>query len=333
MKKRILTGDRPTGQLHIGHYFGALKNRVAYQDKYDTFVIIADVQALTDNFNNPEKVRKNVYEVTMDNLAVGIDPKKSTIFIQSLISEIAELTIFYSNLVTIARLQRNPTVKDEIKQKKELFKNSVTFGFLGYPVSQAADISAFQADLVPVGEDQLPQIEQTREIIKKFNSIYSEVLKIPEAKISEFPRVKGLDGNKMGKSLNNAIYLADSPETIEKKVKSAFTDTKKIKIDDKGHPNTCSVFEYHKMFSENNLNIIEKECKAGTRGCVQCKKELTKNIVNLLTPIQEKRKYYEQRPKLVEEILYEGTKKAKKVASGTLKLVKEKMYLDYFEKY
>ena len=183
MKKIILTGDRPTGQLHIGHFCGALKNRVRLQDEYQTFVMIADVQALTDNFNDPQKVRKNVYEVAMDNLAVGIDPKKSIIFIQSLIPEIAELTVFFSNLVTIDRLKRNPTVKEEIQQKKDLFKDDVTFGFLGYPVSQAADILVFQADLVPVGEDQLPMIEQTREIVRKFNRIYGETLKLPEAKV------------------------------------------------------------------------------------------------------------------------------------------------------
>ena len=210
MKKIILTGDRPTGQLHIRHFCGALKNRVALQDEYDTYVMIADVQALTDNFNNPQKVRNNVYEVAMDNLAVGIDSKKSTIFIQSLIPEIAELTIFYSNLVTIARLKRNPTVKEEIQQKKDLFKDDVTFGFLGYPVSQAADITAFQTDLVPVGEDQLPMIEQTREIVRKFNNIYGDTLKEPEAKVGDFPRVLGMDGRKMGKSLGNSITFTDS---------------------------------------------------------------------------------------------------------------------------
>lgn len=331
MKKRILTGDRPTGQLHIGHFFGALQNRVAFQDEYDTFVIIADVQALTDNFQNPEKVRKNVYEVAMDNLAVGIDPNKSAIFIQSLIPEIAELTIFYSNLVTIARLQRNPTVKEEIKQKKNLFGSSVTFGFLGYPVSQAADITAFQTDLVPVGEDQLPMIEQTREIVREFNKIYGLTLKEPKGKISSFPRIKGLDGTKMGKSLNNAIYLADPPELIEKKIKSAITDTKKIYLKDKGHPNLCVVYDYHKMFSLDELRTIRNECNNGNRGCVQCKKQLTQNIIRMLRPIQGKRKYYEERPELVEKILFEGTKKARRVAKETLKLVKEKMHLNYFK--
>ena len=233
MKKRILTGDRPTGRLHIGHYLGSLKNRVKLQDEYDQYIIIADVQALTDNFNTPEKVRENVYEVAMDNLAVGIDPSKSSIFIQSLIPEIAELTVYYSNLVTISRLERNPTVKSEIAQKRELFGEdggTVTYGFLGYPVSQTADITAFEADLVPVGEDQLPVLEQGREIVRKFNNLYGETLKEAQALVGDVARVKGLDGNtKMGKSLGNAIYLADDEETIIKKVRNAVTDPNKIR--------------------------------------------------------------------------------------------------------
>jgi len=328
--KKILTGDRPTGKLHIGHYFGSLKERVALQDEYDTFIIIADIQALTDNFNDPEKVRKNVYEVVRDNLAVGIDPKKSTIFIQSMIPEIAELTIFFSNLVTIARLQRNPTVKEEIVQKKDLFKDSVTFGFLGYPVSQAADITAFQADLVPVGEDQLPQIEQTREIVKKFNKIYGKTLKEPNAKIGTFPRVKGLDGNKMGKSLNNAIYLSDSPKIVEKKIMSAITDPEKVRLNDKGHPDICNIFHYHEMITPSLLKQISQECKAGDRGCVQCKKELIQTINSFLNPIREKRKYYENHPKEVEKILKQGTKKAREAARETMKLVRKNMKLDYW---
>ncbi len=331
MKKIILTGDRPTGQLHIGHLFGSLLNRVKLQSDYNTYVMIADVQALTDNFNNPEKVRENVMEVVLDNLAVGIDPKKSTIFIQSLIPEIAELTVFYSNLVTINRLQRNPTVKEEIKQKKELFKNSVTYGFLGYPISQAADITAFEADLVPVGEDQLPMLEQTKDIVKKFNNIYGKTLKIPEALVGTFGRVKGLDGNnKMSKSLNNAIYIADSPEIIENKIKKAFTDPKKIKLNDKGHPENCSVYYYHQIFNSPNLKNIKSECQNGQRGCVQCKKELSENIIKFLKPIQEKREYYKNNPKLVEDILKNGTQKAREKAEETLKKVKEKMRLNYF---
>ena len=222
MKKTILTGLRPTGNLHLGHYFGAGQNYVKLQDDYEFFLEIADVQALTDNFNNPDKVRTNVYEITKDLLAIGLDPNKVNFFIQSKIPEIAELTVYYSNLVTVARLQRNPTVKTEISQKKELFGNSgesITYGFLGYPVSQAADITAFKGELVPVGEDQLPLIEQCREIVRKFNSIYGMTLKEPEPYLSENKRIKGLDGNeKMGKSLGNAIYLIDNEETIKKKV-------------------------------------------------------------------------------------------------------------------
>ena len=332
MKKRSLTGDRPTGKLHIGHYFGSLQSRVKMQDDetIERFVMIADVQALTDNFNNPQKVRDNVYQVLLDYLAVGIDPTKTTIFLQSMIPEIAELTVFYSNLVTIARLQRNPTVKTEIAQKKEIFGESVTYGFLGYPVSQAADITAFGAELVPVGEDQLPLIEQCREIVRKFNSIYGETLKEPEAILSSNKRIKGLDGNeKMGKSLGNAIYLSDSDEVIRKKVMGALTDPARIKKDDPGHPDVCMVAYYHNLFSENEVKTICEECKAGTRGCVACKKQLIENIIKELEPIREKRKYYEERPGELKKILMDGTKKAKEAAAKTLAEVKYAMKIDY----
>ncbi len=335
-KKRILTGDRPTGKLHIGHYFGSLKTRVQMQDNpdYEMFILIADVQALTDNFNNPEKVRKNVREVAMDYLSVGIDPKKVTIYVQSMIPETAELTVYYSNLVTIARLQRNPTVKTEIAQKKDLFGESVTYGFLGYPVSQAADITTFEGELVPVGEDQEPLIEQCREIVRKFNSIYGEgVLKEPEAVISKTPRIKGLDGNeKMGKSLGNAIYLSDSEEEITKKVMSAVTDPNRIKKDDKGNPDVCMVYYYHKLFTKpEDVKTVCEECKAGKRGCVACKKQLATNIIEELKPIREKRAYYEAHPEKVDKILIEGTERARKVAKETMKKVKKAMKLDYFE--
>ena len=334
-KKRILTGDRPTGRLHIGHYFGSLKTRVEMQNsgKYDPYILIADVQALTDNFNNPEKVRKNVREVMLDYLSVGLDPEKTTIYIQSMIPEVAELTVFYSNLVTIARLERNPTVKTEIAQKREIFGESVTYGFLGYPVSQAADITAFEGKLIPVGEDQLPLIEQCREIVRKFNSIYGEVLTEPEAVLSSSKRIKGLDGNeKMGKSLGNAIYLSDTPEEITKKVMSAVTDPKRIRKDDKGNPDICMVAYYHNLFTqkEEYKNVCE-ECRAGARGCVACKKQLAKNIIEFLAPMREKRKYYEERPELVDELLIKGTEKARKTAKETMKKVKKAMRLDYFE--
>ena len=334
-KKVILTGDRPTGKLHIGHYFGSLQNRVKLQDEYEQYILVADVQALTDNFNNPQKVRDSVKELVMDYLACGIDPNKTTIFIQSMIPEIAELTVFYSNMVTVSRLQRNPTVKSEIAQKKELFGNdgeSITYGFLGYPVSQAADITAFEANLVPVGEDQLPVIEQTKEIVRKFNSTYGDVLVEPEVKIGDVARLKGLDGNaKMGKSLGNAIYLSDTEEEITKKVMSAVTDKNKIKKDDKANPEICMVGYYHKIFSKDEKECIFSECKEGKRGCVNCKKRLAKNIINYLKPIREKRRYYEEHPELVNKILVDGTNKARKKASSTMKKVKEAMKIDYFE--
>lgn len=326
-KKVILTGDRPTGRLHIGHFFGSLQNRVKLQDEYEQYIMIADAQALTDNFNNPEKVRNSVRELCIDYLSCGIDPKKTTIFIQSMVPEIAELTVFYSNLVTVSRLQRNPTVKSEIAQKKELFGNngeSITYGFLGYPVSQSADITAFGAHLVPVGEDQLPMIEQTREIVRKFNGIYGEVLVEPEALVGRMARVKGLDGNaKMGKSLGNAIYLSDSEDEITRKVMGAVTDTSKIKKDDPANPEICMVGYYHKMFSGDSKECIFSECKKGKRGCVACKKELAKNICEYLKPIREKRRYYEENPQIIDEILKNGVEKARIKAKANMKKIKK----------
>ena len=332
-KKRILTGDRPTGRLHIGHYFGSLKTRLEMQEKeeYDHYILIADVQALTDSFHQPEKVRKNVRQLAIDYLSIGIDPKKTTIYIQSMIPEVAELTVFYSNLVTIARLQRNPTVKTEIAQKRELFGESVTYGFLGYPVSQAADITAFEGELVPVGEDQLPLIEQCREIVRKFNSIYGDVLVEPQAVLSSEKRIKGLDGNeKMGKSLGNAIYLSDSEEEIRKKVMGAVTDPNRIRKDDLGNPDVCMVYYYHNLFSSKDEKIkVCEECKKGQRGCVNCKKQLASNIIEYLKPIREKRRYYEEHIEEVDKILFEGTKKAQITAKETMKKVKKAMKLDY----
>ena len=333
-KKIMLTGDRPTGRLHIGHYLGSLQNRVKMQNEVDEcYILVADVQALTDNFNNPEKVRKNVREVVMDYLSVGIDPEKAVIYLQSIIPEVAELTVYYSNLVTIARLERNPTVKTEIAQKRDLFGESVTYGFLGYPVSQAADITAFDATIVPVGEDQLPLIEQCREIVRKFNSIYGEVLREPEAYLSDTKRIKGLDGNeKMGKSLGNAIYLSDSEEEITKKVMSAVTDPARIRKDDKGNPDICMVAYYHNLFTpKDDFENVCRECRDGARGCVACKKQLARNIIETLRPIREKRAYYEANPEVVDKILLDGTKKAQEKAKETMKKVKKAMKLDYFE--
>ena len=265
---------------------------------------------------------------------MGVDPNIATIYLQSMIPEVAELTVFYSNLVTVSRLQRNPTVKTEIAQKRELFGESVTYGFLGYPVSQAADITALNGTIVPVGEDQLPLIEQCREIVRKFNSIYGETLLEPKAILSNAKRIKGLDGNeKMGKSLGNAIYLSDSDEEITRKVMSAVTDPARIKKDDPGNPDICMVSYYHKLFTKNEeeLNAVMEECRAGKRGCVACKKELIKNIIAELEPIREKRRYYEERPELVREILMDGTKHAREIAKENMARIKEAMKLNYFD--
>ena len=334
--KNILTGDRPTGSLHIGHYFGSLKKRVEMQYDYNTYIIIADIQALTDNYENPTKVRENVRELAIDYLSAGIDPKHSCIFIQSLIPQIAELTVIYSNLVTVSRLYRNPTTKSEVNQKQQLFGErgeGITYGFLGYPVSQAADITAFDCEVCPVGDDQLPHLEQTREIVRKFNNIYGPTLKEPEAVLSNNSRIKGLDGNeKMGKSLGNAIYLKDDPETVQKKVMSAVTDPSKIKKDDPANPDVCMVYYYHKIFNQENINTVCGECKNGSRGCVQCKKELSEKINEFLEPIREKRKYYEAHPEEVDEILKDGTKRAREKASEVMERVRKSIQIDYFSK-
>lgn len=334
-KKVVLTGLRPTGNLHLGHYFGALTNWVRLQDEYNCYFEIADVQALTDNFNNPEKVRRNVRETVIDLLSVGIDPNKSNILIQSMIPEIAELTIFFSNLVTIARLYRNPTVKTEAKQKKELFgesEESITYGFLGYPVSQAADIAIFNGQLVPVGDDQLPLLEQARELVRKFNSIYGNTLLEPQQLLSKNSRIKGLDGNdKMGKSLGNAIFLCDDDRTVSEKVMSAVTDPSKIKKDDPANPEVCMVYYYHQLVNQNNINVVCDECKKGKRGCVSCKKELIASMIQFLKPIHEKRKYYEEHTELVDSILLDGTQKAQDVARNNMKKIKEAIKINYFD--
>lgn len=330
-KKRILTGDRPTGKLHLGHYIGSLKNRVRLQDEYDCYFIMADVQALTDNFNHPEMVREAVREVAMDNLAVGIDPQKATIFIQSQIPEIAELTIYFMNLVTLARLQRNPTVKDEAKQKG--FGENIPVGFLVYPISQAADILVVRANLVPVGEDQLPHIEQTREIARRFNSIYGEVFPEPEALVGEFPRLPGTDGKaKMSKSLGNCIYLSDDAKTVEGKVMAMYTDPTRIHPTDPGHVEGNPVFIYHEVFNPNKEEVedLKRRYIEGRVGDVEVKQRLTKAINDFLEPVRKKRAQYERSPELVERILKEGTQKARLEARETLRLVRHIMGLNYF---
>jgi len=327
-EKRILTGDRPTGKLHLGHYVGSLQNRVKLQHEYDTFLIIADVQALTTNFEKPENLSQDVMQVAEDYLAVGIDPDEVTILVQSMIPELAELTVYFSMIVTVNQLRRNPTIKSEAGQYGY---EEMTYGFLGYPVSQAADITFCNADLVPVGEDQVPHIEQTRKIVRKFNQLYATVFKEPEALVGDFPRLTGLDGeHKMSKSLNNAVYLNDSAEVVHDKIMDAVTDPARIRADDPGHPEVCTVFEYHQAFNESEADEIEERCRAGTIGCVACKKRLIKALNETLEPMRERRAKYKDDPEKIEEILISGTKKARKIARETIKKVKTAMQIDYF---
>lgn len=331
-KKIILTGDRPTGPLHLGHYVGSLLNRVKLQDEYEQYVLIADVQALTDNYDNPEKVRKNIREVALDYLSVGLDPKKTTILVQSMVPELAELTIYYLNLVSVARLQRNPTVKEEIKQKG--FEDNLPVGFFTYPISQAADITAFKADVVPVGNDQLPMIEQSNEVARRFNHIYNcKVLKEAEALISPVPRLCGLDGQaKMSKSLGNAIYLSDSSEEVLKKIKSMYTDPGHLRVEDPGKVEGNTVFAYLDAFDPDKKAVAElkKQYQKGGLGDVALKNRLYEVIENILRPIRERRRKYENKKGEVEKILLKGTARARKVAQATLKEVKEAMKINYF---
>jgi tryptophanyl-tRNA synthetase len=330
-KKTILTGDRPTGALHLGHYVGSLVDRVRLQREYDTFIIVADVQALTDNFDNPQKVRDNVFEVVLDYLAVGLDPNIITIFVQSLVPQIAELTVFFSNLVTVSRLERNPTVKDELREKG--MDENVTFGFLGYPVSQAADIMVVNANLVPVGDDQAPMVELTRDIVIRFNNIYGETLNVPDIMIGKVARLPGTDGKaKMSKSMDNAIYLKDDPKTVERKVMSMYTDPTRLRATDPGHVEGNPVFTYHDAFNPDKDEVEEMKrlYRIGGIGDVAVKRVLVKALNDFLEPIRQERAKYEDKPELVREILMEGTRKARRRGVETIGMVREAMKIDYF---
>lgn len=347
MKKIILTGDRPTGRLHVGHYVGSLKERVALQNsgEYDEVnIMIADAQALTDNAENPEKVRTNVIQVALDYLACGIDPEKSTIFIQSLIPQLPELTAYYMNLVTVSRLQRNPTVKAEIQQKN--FETSIPTGFFCYPISQAADITAFNATHVPAGEDQMPMIEQCREIVHKFNSVYGETLVEPNIVLPSNKacfRLPGIDGKaKMSKSIGNCIYLSDEAEDIKKKIMSMYTDPNHLRVQDPGEVEGNPVFIYLDAFCKdeyfaeflpdyNNLDELKAHYHRGGLGDVKVKKFLNNVIQAELEPIRERRKMWEKRLPDVYEILRIGTQEAEKKAANTLANVRHAMRIDYFE--
>lgn len=347
MKKIILTGDRPTGRLHVGHYVGSLKGRVALQNSgaYDEiFIMIADAQALTDNADHPEKVRQNIIEVALDYLSCGIDPARCTIFIQSQIPELCELSFYYMNLVTVSRLQRNPTVKSEIQQRN--FETSIPVGFFTYPISQAADITAFKATTVPVGEDQLPMLEQTKEIVRKFNSVYNEVLVEPDILLPDNKaclRLPGIDGKaKMSKSLNNCIYLSDTEEEIRKKVMSMFTDPNHLKVEDPGQVEGNPVFTYLDAFSKEehfsrylpdykNLEELKEHYTRGGLGDVKIKKFLNAILQEELAPIRERRKTLEKDIPQIYKMLQEGSIKARKVAAQTLEEVKAAMRINYFD--
>ena len=347
MGKIILTGDRPTGRLHVGHYVGSLRRRVELQNSGEfekIFIMIADAQALTDNFDNPEKIRQNIIEVALDYLSAGLDPAKSNLFIQSQISELTELTLFYSNLVTVSRLQRNPTVKSEIQMRN--FETSIPVGFFTYPISQAADITAFKATTVPVGEDQLPMIEQTREIVRKFNSIYDEVLVEPDVLLPENEaccRLPGIDGKqKMSKSLGNCIYLADTEEDVKKKVMSMYTDPTHIRREDPGHLEGNCVFTYLDAFSKPehfeeylpdyaSLQELKDHYTRGGLGDVVVKKFLNNVLQEELAPIRARRAEYEKDIPAVYEILRQGTEVARETAAQTLSEVKRAMRINYFE--
>lgn len=347
MGKIILTGDRPTGRLHVGHYVGSLRRRVELQNSGEfekIFIMIADAQALTDNFDNPEKIRQNIIEVALDYLSAGLDPAKSNLFIQSQISELTELTFFYSNLVTVSRLQRNPTVKSEIQMRN--FETSIPVGFFTYPISQAADITAFKATTVPVGEDQLPMIEQTREIVRKFNSIYDEVLVEPEVLLPENEaccRLPGIDGKqKMSKSLGNCIYLADTEEDVKKKVMSMYTDPTHIRREDPGHLEGNCVFTYLDAFSKPehfeeylpdyaSLQELKDHYTRGGLGDVVVKKFLNNVLQEELAPIRARRAEYEKDIPAVYEILRKGTEVARETAAQTLSEVKRAMRINYFD--
>lgn len=330
MKKRILTGDRPSGRLHLGHYVGSLQSRIKLQYEYDQYIMIADVQALTDNFENPKKITENVFEVAKDYLSVGIDPSQTTIFVQSQIPEIGELTVYYLNLVAVGRLERNPTVKSEIQQKG--YNDSIPAGFLCYPVSQAADITIFQAELVPVGDDQVPMIEQTNEIVRRFNRIYdSECLKECNAILSNTPRLVGIDGKaKASKSLGNAISLSDTQEEIKQKIFQMFTDPAHLKISDPGQVEGNVVFTYLDIFhpDKEEVESLKAHYRRGGLGDMTIKNILNNSIQDLLKDIREKRETIKQKD--VQEILYHGSAKASQRAKLTMEEVREAIGVKYF---
>lgn len=334
--KRILTGDRTTGRLHLGHFVGSLQSRVSLQNDYDTFILLADVQALTTHFQNPELINDSIYQVAMDNLAVGLDPEKITLVQQSQITAIAELTVFYSMLTTVNHLLINPTIKSESRnygfgENDGDFQydfSKLTYGFLGYPVSQTADITFCNADLVPVGEDQLPHIEFSRKLVRRFNEMYGTSITEPQAKLSSTGRLCGLDGNaKMGKSLGNAIYLSDDAKAVSQKVMQAVTDTNRISVKIPGNPDVCTVYTYHKTFNPDEAGNVCSMCKNAQIGCVACKRMLAEKLNAIMDPIREKRAFYESHRSDVKDLIVSGTAKANAIGNEMIADVKDHIHV------
>ncbi|MFA4967700.1 MAG: tryptophan--tRNA ligase [Candidatus Margulisiibacteriota bacterium] len=324
-KKIVVSGIQPSGKLHLGNLMGALENWVSLQDKYNCYFFIADLHALTTGYDNIKKLREDIVDVAIDLLSVGLDPKKCVIFKQSDIPEHSELHLLFSMITPLPWLERVPTYKSKIEELKE--KDLGTYGFLGYPVLQAADILIYKADFVPVGEDQLPHVELTREIARRFNNFYGEVMPAPKELMTEFPVLPGLDGRKMSKSYGNTIAISDPPETIKKKVNLMITDPARIKREDKGHPDVCAVFAYHKIFNKPEIKKIAAECESAARGCVECKKEFLNHLLAYLEPIQKKRAELLKDPQRVAEALNSGMAKARKIAGATLNEAKKAMGL------
>lgn len=325
-RPRILSGMRPTGKLHLGNYLGALQNWVGLQESCENFHMVADYHALTTDYEHVDEIVPNTIEMVIDWIAAGIDPEKSPVFVQSHVPEHAELHLLFSMLVTTSRLERNPTVKEQVRDLH--LEDTVSYGHLGYPVLQAADILLYKANLVPVGEDQVPHVELTREIARRFNTLYGEVFPVPDAKLTHFPRLPGLDGRRMSKSLGNTILLSDSPEEIAAKVRTAFTDPKKIRATDPGNPDGCVVFAYHRAFNAENAAHIGDLCRAGQLGCVADKKDLAGVLAEKLAPIRERRRELAAHPERVREALRYGDDKARAVARETMKEVRKAMKLE-----
>ncbi len=326
-KGTILSGMRPTGALHLGNYFGALENWVKLQDDYDCFFFVADWHALTTGYEDTSEIKNNINDLVIDWISAGLDPEKCTIFLQSKVKEHAELHLLFSMTTPLSWLLRCPTYKDQLNQMKD--KNITTYGFLGYPNLQAADILIYKAGFVPVGEDQLPHLELTREVARRFNFFYGEVFPEPQPILTKAKVLPGTDGRKMSKSYGNTIAISDSPDTVRKKVSTMVTDPARIKKDDPGHPEVCTVFSFHKVFNESEIPQIEEQCRGGKIGCVQCKRNLADKMAEYLGPIYERRQKILEKPEIVKEVLHEGNKRAENAAKKTMEDVRSAMKIDF----